>query len=217
MNTDVQDIVIEDREYLRHGDQPLMVRLLRPAGEGPFPFVIDLHGGAWNNSDRFSCQMRDEILVEAGIAAAAVDFRHGPDQYPSSLADINYAIRWLKLHADELRLDPARIGITGASSGGHLAMLTAMRPTDPRYIEIVGETAGKSVDASLKCVALVAPVINPLSRYRNAQRLLAEPNPPEWATGIPDRHDTYWGTAEAMAEGSPQLILERGERATLLP
>mgnify|MGYP003331586298 CR=1 FL=1 len=63
---------------------------------------------------------------------AAVDFRMPPDAiYPASLQDVNYAVRWFKLHAKEFNIDAKRVGILGVSSGGHQAMLTALRPRDP--------------------------------------------------------------------------------------
>lgn len=209
----------EDMEYLRHGDAPLLLRLFRPEGPGPFPIVADLHGGAWNNSDRTSAQMRGEIMTGAGIAVAALDFRHGPDGYPTSLVDINYAIRWLKDRAATLRLDGERFGISGASSGGHLAMLSAMRPFDARYgaVELVDPVGDAPVDASVCCAGLVAPVINPLSRYRNALAIGRRPDPPEWALSVPASHDIYWKTEDAMAEGSPVLALERGEDVATPP
>lgn len=205
-----QDFTTEDLEYLRHTDQPLMMRLFRPEGEGPFPIVIDLHGGAWNTSDLSSCQVRDEVLVKAGLAVAAVDFRHGADRYPTSLQDINYAIRWLKANAEKLALDPKRVGLSGQSSGGHLAALAAMRPHDPRYTEIIldGDT---KVDAGVVCVALEWPVINPLSRYHHALRSLQNPDTAGWVGRIPEFHHTYWVDEETMTEGNPMLALERGE------
>jgi len=210
----MQGYTSEDIEYLRHGDAPLLLRLFRPEGPGPFPIVADIHGGAWNNSDRTSSQMRGEIMTSAGIAVAALDFRHGPDGYPTSLIDINYAIRWLKAQAGNLKLDAERFGISGASSGGHLAMLSAMRPDDPRYNVLELDAP---VDASVRCAGLVAPVLNPLSRYRNALAIGRRPNPPEWALSVPVSHDTYWKTEEAMSEGSPVLALERGEDVATPP
>ena len=204
MPTETLDITITDIEYLRHGDAPLMMRLFRPAAAGPHPVVLDLHGGAWNNSDLTSCQARGEYLAAAGIAAAAIDFRHAADGYPTSLIDINFAVRWLKANAAQYDLDPARIGITGQSSGGHLAMLTAMRPNDARYgvLPLAG-------DATVRCVGMTWPVINPISRYNHAKRGRA--NGDAWVGNIPERHDTYWGTQAAMTEGNPMLALERGE------
>ncbi len=92
----------QDVEYLRHGDRRFMARLFKPQGKGPFPAVLEIHGGAWCNGDLNECQIYAEGLARAGIAVAAIDFRHASDGYPTSLADINYAIRWVKAHASEL-------------------------------------------------------------------------------------------------------------------
>lgn len=217
MTTETLNYTAEDIEYLNHGDRPMALRLFRPAGTGPFPAVLDLHGGAWTESDLNDCQARDEVLAEAGIAAAALDFRQAGDGYPTSLADINYAVRWLKAHAEELRLDPGRIGIVGQSSGGHLAMLAAMRPRDPRYTEIALDGGTPPVDAEVCCVGMLWPVINPLSRYRRVRRLRDEENTPAWVGNLPERHDLYWETEQAMAEGNPMLVLERGETVETPP
>ncbi|MAF48678.1 MAG: alpha/beta hydrolase [Rhodospirillales bacterium] len=217
MTTDIQEFTSQDFTYVRHGERVMNLRLVRPAGGGPFPAVIDIHGGAWNNSGPESCQERGEVLAASGIAAAALEFRHGPERYPSSLQDINYAVRWMKANAHELDIDAARIGLTGQSSGGHLAMLAAMRPADPRYAEIALESGAEGIDAGVQCVGMLWPVINPLSRYRYARRLNAGANPPKWSGHIPECHDTYWLTEEAMAEGNPMLALERGEAVETPP
>jgi len=214
-----ENFTVDDLEYLRHGDTPQMMRLFRPDGPGPFPIVIDLHGGAWNTSDLSSCQTRDEVLVKAGMAVAALDFRQGSDRYPASSQDINYAIRWVKAHADELQLDPARVGISGQSSGGHLAALAAMRPADARYNALQVE-GGDGIDAQVVCVAMEWPVINPLSRYHHALRALETAETPEtaeWVGRIPEFHHTYWVDEETMDEGNPMLALERGEAVETPP
>lgn len=211
MLTENLDYTTEDVAYHRHGAEPLMLRLYMPHGPGPFPLVVDLHGGAWTSGDLTNCQARDDVLARAGLAVAALDFRHAGDGYPTSLIDINYAVRWLKSRAGALRIDPDRIGFSGQSSGGHLAMLAAMRPSDPRYSGLRLDAGAPSVDAGVCCVAMLWPVINPLSRYRHALRLRAAAEPPAWAATIPERHDLYWRTDENMAEGNPLLALERGE------
>ena len=235
MPAGVSDIIVEDHEYLRHGDRSLRLTLYRPSGDGPFPVVLDLHGGAWNNGDRADCAARDTALASHGIAVAALDFRHAGDGYPASLLDINYAVRWVKARAGALRLDPERVGLCGQSSGGHLAMLAAMRPGDSRYASLAlpdvpgapdgpgapdepGAPDGSGApDATVRCVAMTWPVINPLSRYRHALRTRASANPPGWVGTIPERHDTYWRTEAAMAEGNPMLALERGEAVQTPP
>jgi acetyl esterase len=210
------EFTTEDVVYLRHGDRQLNARLYKPQGSGPFPAVIDLHGGAWNNGDLTSTQGLDETLAKNGIFAASLNFRHAADGYPTTLADINYAVRWLKANARQYKIDPNRIGIAGVSSGGHLAMLTAMRPDDPRYTAIPSP-AGAAVDATVKAVAMSWPVINPLSRYRHAIKAAQQPNPPQFSVGMKEKHDTYWKTEAAMIEGNPILLLERGEKVPLRP
>ena len=214
MLTEDQTCDIEDINYLKYGDVPLMLRLYRPLGDGPFPVIVDLHGGAWTAGDLSGCQARDEVLVKHCFAVAAVDFRHAGDGYPTSLIDINFAIRWLKARASDLSLDPNRVALSGQSSGGHLAMLAAMRPTDLRYVSIPFDG---TVKADVCCVAMTWPVINPLSRYRHALRLRAGAEPPAWTGNIPERHDLYWKTEENMAEGNPMLALERGEAVATPP
>jgi acetyl esterase/lipase len=210
------DYTISDFNYIEHAGIPQRLRLLMPVAAQPVPLVVDLHGGAWCNGDLKDCEDRDMTLVRAGLAVAALNFRHAGEGYPASLADINYAIRWLKAHAGKLGLRADAVGLAGQSSGGHLAMLAAMRPTEARYAAVPLPEAA-AVDASVRAVVMLWPVINPLSRYRNAVRLRNSANPPAWVGDIPDRHDLYWKTTAAMQEGNPMLILEHGEKAELPP
>jgi acetyl esterase len=207
----------QDVEYLRHGDRKFMARLFKPQGKGPFPAVIEVHGGAWCNGDLNECQIYGEGFARAGLAVVAIDFRHAGDGYPTSLADINYAIRWTKANASELNSRADLIGIAGQSSGGHLAMLSAMRPNDPRYASIALPSSAPAVDATVRAVAMLWPVINPLSRYRHALRARDSANPPAWVGNIPSRHDLYWKTEANMAEGNPVLMLEKGEKVVTPP
>jgi len=216
MSSQAFDYTVADFNYIEHADGPQRLRLFMPVGTGPFPLVVDLHGGAWCNGDLKDCEARDLTLVRAGIAVAALNFRHADAGYPSSSSDINYAIRWLKAHAGKLNLRADKVGLSGQSSGGHLAMLAAMRPSDPRYTATASPD-GASVDASVQCVVMQWPVINPLSRYRNASRLRDSGNPPSWVGDIPSRHDLYWKTEATMEEGNPMLLLERGEKVPLVP
>ena len=216
MSNRSQEFNYEDIEYLQHGDRSMMLRLCRPASGGLFPLIVDLHGGAWNEGGMAGCQVRDEVLACAGFATAALDFRHGPDGYPTSLQDIHYAIRWLKMHAERYNLDAERVGLCGQSSGGHLAALIAMRPDDDRYGALALNSAVR-IDAQVRCAALVWPVINPLSRYRHAVRSLEIPENSGWVGRLPEFHDIYWPDEGAMAEGNPMMALLRGETVTTPP
>jgi acetyl esterase len=213
------EIDVEDVEYLRHGDKPLLAHVYKPRGEGPFPLIIDLHGGAWCKKDRMSDAGTDEPLAKSGVVVVALDFRMPPDAgYPASLQDVNYAIRWCKARAAGFHSRADMIGVLGVSSGGHQAMLTAMRPVDERYaaLPLAGHAA---VDATVRCAVLCWPVIDPLGRYQYAKEQQAGgdakmmKSADEWVAC----HDKYWGSKEAMAEGNPARALERGEKVHMPP
>jgi len=197
-----------DIDYLRHGEKPLRARLYRPRGQGPFPAVIEVHGGAWTSNDRTANVAIHGPLAKSGAVVMAIDFRMPPEaKYPASICDINYAIRWLKQHARDFAIDPDRIGGIGTSSGGHQLMLSALRPKDPHYASL--PLPGAAVDASLAFVGLCWPIVDPLARYRmvktNGNARLAQ------------AHEAYWPDEAAMEDANPQRILERGEKVPLPP
>jgi len=212
------EIDVGDVEYVRHGDTPLLARLFKPRGAGPFPLVVELHGGAWCRGDRLNDTPINEPLAKSGVVVAALDFRMPPvAPYPASLADINHAIRWLKARAAGLGGRPDRVGVLGVSSGAHQGMLAAMRPRDPRY-SALPLRGGAAVDATVSFVVLCWPVIDPLARYRYAKKLKEGGPPyPALVDQVLPCHDRYWQTEAAMAEGNPVLALERGERVELPP
>ena len=214
---------VEDVEYARHGAKPLLMRLYKPKGAGPFPLMIDLHGGAWCNLDRTSDVLFSETLAKSGVVVAALDFRMPPEAaYPASLADINYATRWLKARAKDFKCRADKIGYIGISSGGHQGVLAAMRPKDKRYAALplaAGLGAASSgIDASVQCVVAVWPVIDPLQRYHHAKRLQAGGGKyPEQIDRVIPSHIKFWGDEAAMEEGNPVGVLERGEAIAMPP
>ena len=214
------DFVVEDVEYLRHGDKPLLARLFRPAGDGPFPMMVDLHGGAWCNGNRTNDVVMNEALAKSGVLVAALDFRLPPDAgYPASVADIHYGIRWLKARARELKGRADRVGAIGISSGGHQAMLVAMRPTDGRYAAQALPAGSPAVDARLRCVVLCWPVIDPLGRYHYAKKLKAAGPPyPEVVDRVLGQlvgriEDAAGRIAGSLAAGGTLLLFGNGGSA----
>ena len=213
------EVEIEDVEYLRHGDNPFLARVFKPKGTGPFPVMIELHGGAWVNGTRLNGNVGNEALASNGIIVVALDFRVPPEaSYPASLADIHYGIRWAKAHAQEWNGISEKVGAMGTSSGAHQAMLLGMRPNDSRYASLSLTNGATDVDGTLGCVIMVSPVIDPLGRYHYAKGIREDIKPPE---SVGERtvamHDMYWVTEEAMAEAAPARILAGGERTELPP
>lgn len=209
------DIDVSDVEYIKHNGKPYLARVYKPKGKGPFPLMIDIHGGAWVNKDRIADEGTDTPVAKTGVVVASLDFRMPADgagcAYPASLQDINYAVRWFKANAAQFNADPARVAILGVSSGGHQAMLTAMRPDD--FADIPGPAG---VDASVQCAVMCWPVIDPLGRYEYAQGLLGGQHDKQAKNWI-DSHNRFWGTTELMAKANPTRLLERGEKALTPP
>ena len=213
------EVDVEEVEYLRHGDQALMARIFRPRGDGPFPAIVEVHGGAWNLMDRTADDAVNMPLAKTGVVVAALDFRMPPQaSYPASMADINYGIRWFKAHAADFRSRPDRVGLMGSSSGGHQVMLAGIRPHDSRYCAIPLPAGTPAVDANVRCVVMLWPVIDPLGRYSFVKQLKEAGKPyPDFVELLLKMHDRYWHDEETMAEGNPALALKRGERVALPP
>jgi acetyl esterase/lipase len=107
-------------EYAKPAGKSLLMDLRVPDGNGPFPVILFLHSGAWITGDRTGGPAIRQ--VSRGYAVASIDYRLAPQStWPAQLDDCNEAIRWLRAHASQYRLDPDRIGVFGTSAGGHLA------------------------------------------------------------------------------------------------
>jgi len=203
------EVISRDVEYRNDGTRGWLARVYQPQGPGPFPVLLEVHGGAWNNGDRLQNEPQNQAVAASGIVLVAIDFRLGADgRYPLSIADVNYATRWLKQHAADFNGVAEGIGSIGYSSGGHMNMLSAMKPTDPQFASIPFDE-DPSLDASVSYVIMAWPVIDPLSRYRYAKGLGRDV--------MVENHHNYWGDEAAMTDGNPQLMLERGEQVEMPP
>jgi acetyl esterase len=200
---------VEDVEYRSDGERSWLALIYQPQGPGPFPALLEIHGGAWNNGDRRNNPALAEGLAASGVVVASIDFRMGgQDPYPSSLADINYATRWLKVHAPDFRADPATVGGLGVSSGGHLILLAAMRPFDPRYTALPFAGAA-SVEGTLAYAISLWGVLDPYGRYLMAQQ--------RGNKELMANHERYFLTTDAMQESNLIRILEQKEKVELPP
>ena len=203
------EVETRDIEYHRHGEEKLLARLYRPTGDGPFPALVDVHGGAWASGDRLNTAPLDEARAKSGLVVLASDFRMPPaHRYPLSSADIIFAIRGLKAHAGEVGSRRELVSGLGTSSGAHQLLLSALKPADPRYAALPLPEA-PAEDARLPYLVLCWPLSDPLARYRMVKE--------QGNARLVEAHDAYWASEAEMAEGNPQLLLERGEAAAPLP
>jgi len=203
------EINVWDTEFRRTPTRTLMARIYQPNGAGPFPVLLDLHGGAWNNQDRKANARMDESLSSSGILVVAIDLTLAPEApYPASVQDANYGVRWLKHKARDWKGDPETIGALGSSSGGHVVELCAMRPRDP-YYSVHKLAEAPELDATLNYVATRSPVSDPYARYLNAEKL--------GRAEMLQNSKTYFNPWDNIHDGNPQEILDRGEQVNLPP
>jgi len=202
------EVTEQDVEYQRLDGKPWLARVYQPKGPGPFPSIVDVHGGAWHNGTRTNNAGIDRALAARGVVVAALDFRQPPEAgYPASIADVNLGVRWLKANAANFNGSPA-VGSFGNSSGGHQVVLAALRPHDPRYAALPLPDH-PDVDATQSYVVAGWPVIDPLFRFRFAEKAGREQ--------LVQAHLEYWGSPESMAEGSPQTATEEDEHLEMPP
>ena len=204
------DLAVNEVEFRRNSaGRMLKARIYQPQGPGPFPTLLDLHGGAWNRKDRHAEEPMDRALAASGLLVVAVDLTVAPEApYPACVQDANYAVRWLKANAAQWKGDAAKIGVYGSSSGGHVAELLAMRPRDPRYSAI--PLAGAlNLDATVAYVAMRSPISNTFARYENAEQRHREQ--------MVKFNKAFFNPWETIHEGNPQEILERKEKVALVP
>jgi acetyl esterase len=204
------EIKVSEVEFRRNSaGRMLMARIYQPEGTGPFPTVLDLHGGAWNGKDRTAEEPMDRALAASGLLVVAIDMTLAPEApYPASVQDANYGVRWLKWKAPTWNGDPSKIGIYGSSSGGHVAELLSMRPRDARYNAIQLPEAPK-LDATIAYAAMRSPISDPYARFLNAEKHKRE--------GMIQNHKVFFKPWETIFESNPMQILERKEAVSLGP
>ena len=124
--------VLRDQVYVERESGPLKTDLYLPQGDGPFPAMIVVHGGAWATGTKAQLAGVAQALAKIGYTTAAISYRLAPqDKFPAQVYDCQAAVRWLRANAEKYKVDPDRIGGYGYSAGGHLvALLGALDDDD---------------------------------------------------------------------------------------
>jgi acetyl esterase/lipase len=203
------ELKVSEVEFRRNAvGRMLMARVYQPQGAGPFPTLLDLHGGAWNNKDRRAEEPMDRAIAASGVLVVAIDMTLAPEAaYPACVQDANYGVRWLKSKAAGWNGDSTKIGVYGSSSGGHVAELLAMRPLDARYNAIPLMSAPN--DATVAYVATRSPISNTFARFQNAEQKKRD--------NMIKNNKTFFVPWETIHEANPQEILERREPIMMVP
>ena len=136
---ETDEITLEENiTYGKAGDTELKLDLARPAGNGPFPAIVFIHGGGWSGGNRQAYRAQIQEAAKRGYVAATISYRlmkydevkkettTADPIFPAQIHDAKAAIRWVRANAKKYSVDPDRIGVTGGSAGGHLSLLVGL-------------------------------------------------------------------------------------------
>lgn len=146
--------IITDIVYASPGGEDLKVDLYLPTGEGPYPGVLMVHGGAWLAGDRSRMAIHALQLARSGYCVASIGYRLAPaHKFPAQLEDCRSALAWLRAHAEQYHIDPQQVVGYGYSAGAQLICLTALTATDPAQGLCAVVAGGTPCDFTLEPLA----------------------------------------------------------------
>lgn len=139
--------------YVEKGDAKNIADVYVPAGEGPFPGVLMIHGGAWTTGSKGHMLGHARTVADAGYTAVAINYRLAPKhKFPAQIDDCKNAVRWMRNNAEKYKIDTKRIAAYGYSAGGELACLLGTTDADDGLEGDVGETAKDAPSTRIQCV-----------------------------------------------------------------
>ena len=146
-----------DIPYAGGSDRRKLDIYLPNEGEGPFPVIVDLYGGGWYFGEKSTYKIDLSLeLLKRGFAVVSPNYTLSRDaMFPIQVYEIKAAVRYIRNHAAEYDLDPARIALKGESAGSHLGSVAALSTGAGMFEDIPFGEAG---DSSVSCmIALYCP------------------------------------------------------------
>ena len=190
--------LLSDVAYAERETGQLTGRLFLPAGKGPNPAVLLLHGGGWRNGSPQQMDVIARRLVGEGFVVFSASYRLAPEtRYPGQLEDVRAAFAWL---AGRPEVDPTRIATWGYSAGAQLALLLGLRtePGQPRPSAVV---AGGAPAALSLFDARSRLLVNYLGAPREeAPGIWTEASPVEWVSQDDPPAYLYHGKADGLVD-----------------
>jgi acetyl esterase/lipase len=203
--------LFEKVECSHPGQFSIPLDIYVPKAEGKHPAILLIHGGGWQKRQVESDKPLAERLASRGYVVAQVAYRLSTEApYPAALHDCKAALRFLRAHAAEYKIDPARFGCAGGSAGGHLSGLVGMTAG---VKELEGTGGNPDQPTAIKaCVVMAATMdLVEANKDRNAESavLFFGPFAENKATYVEASPTTY------VSKTSPPTLYIEGEKDTL--
>ena len=162
--------------YATHNGVDLTGDLYLPSGSGPFPCIVNVHGGYWRRGSRDTFQHWGPYLAERGHAGFTISYRltkPGKSTFPGVVNDVMSAVQFMRGSAKEFRLDPERFALWGNSAGAHLAAMVALAGESPLFKDAYPQDPFVSVSSKVKVLIGTYGIYDLLAQWKQSQ--LANP------------------------------------------
>jgi acetyl esterase/lipase len=200
-------------------------------GNGPFPVIVSIHGGAFMGGDKRDIQLRPMLEgLKRGYAVVGLNYRmSGEAKFPALVQDVKAAIRWLRANAKIYLFNPDKIATWGGSAGGYLALMAGVsagiaelddlslgNPEQPSHVNAVvawfPPTDFLKMDEQLAKSGMAPPAEYAHSRANSPESLLLG----QQITKIPElvraaNPETY------IRPGLPPFFIQHGKRDDVVP
>ncbi len=163
--------------YATYGDRELELDWYRPknAKGKKLPAIVCIHGGGWWQGNRQNHARLAKAVADNGFVTATISYRlSGEAPFPAAIHDCKAAVRFLRVNADKMGIEPEQIGAIGLSAGGHL---TALLAASGGVAELEGE--GGNADQSSTIQAAVPMGAQADFSYDHIQAVKRTPPPKE--------------------------------------
>jgi len=172
-DTSKQDCAIrKDLAYAHHDGVELHGDLYLPSGSGPFPVLVNVHGGYWRRGARETFAHWGPYLAARGYAGFTISYRltkPGKKTYPEAVHDVRAAVQFMRARAKDFGLDPGRIALWGNSAGAQLAALVALAGDDPLFAGGYPADPHASVSTKVKVLIGVYGIYDLVAQWRHSQ------------------------------------------------
>ena len=169
---EIQDIDITKNIRFGVNDEVLTGDYYAPQAARTYPAIIALHGGGWKLGSSERYQHWGPYLAQRGYVLFSINYRlvqGAKNRYPAPVHDTRAAVRYLKSKAEELRVDPDRIGLMGDSDGAHLSALVALAGDATPFAEAEPNDPYAGVSTQVKAVVGVYGVYDLLAQWQHDQ------------------------------------------------
>jgi acetyl esterase/lipase len=205
----------EDIVFSRPSGRELRLDLFTPEEEGSVlrPAIVFILGSAWNGEGKSRMWRQAAHMASLGFVTISIEHRGKADSpYPAAVDDAKTAVRWLRAHADDYRIDPERVGAAGGSSGGHLASFLGVTP---HLRSMTPTTEYSEFSASVRAVVAFNPAEDftawPRRGTDTAPGVLLgvsyEENPELWEEASPITHVSASSAAFLLLHGTADRVV----------